>query len=267
MPLWTGIRSFLALTARTGCGAVGVSAAAPVGVAKNSSIARRRSAGAAKFLSWFRRRPRWAVLAVGGVVSLGSGCGGQEAPPAARHVVLVTIDTLRADRVGAYGNTQVATVHLDGIARDGALAEQVTAHVPLTRPSHVSIFTGLLPSEHGIRDNTSPGVLPDVPLLAELFRNNGFRTAAFVSAIVIGTHTGLPRGFDLYSADFGTDSDTATFLNTAQKSGELTVAEAIAWLQEPWDGRRFAWVHLYEPPEGMEALIAEARGRYEVIGG
>ena len=76
-------------------------------------------------------------------------------PPTARHVVLVTIDTLRADRLGCYGS-DVATPRLDRIASQGALALEASAHVPLTRPSHVSIFTGLLPSQHGIRDNVSP---------------------------------------------------------------------------------------------------------------
>jgi arylsulfatase A-like enzyme len=81
------------------------------------------------------------------------GTGKPAAPAVPRHLVLVTIDTLRADRVGAYGNRDVATPRLDGIAREGALALEATAHVPLTRPSHVSLFTGRLPPKTGVRDN------------------------------------------------------------------------------------------------------------------
>src|SRR5688572_12403458 len=94
-------------------------------------------------------------------------------PPTARHLVLVTIDTLRADRVGVYGNRDVATPVLDGIAREGAMAVEATAHVPLTRPSHVNLFTGLLPTETGIRDNVSPSVVPETPLLAEVLKQAG----------------------------------------------------------------------------------------------
>lgn len=77
-------------------------------------------------------------------------------PPTARHIVLVTIDTLRADRLGCYGNRQVATPHIDRLATEGAMVPDAIVHAPLTRPSHVSLFTGRLPSEHGIRDNVSP---------------------------------------------------------------------------------------------------------------
>ena len=126
------------------------------------------------------------------------GCQGSPAPaPAARHVVIVTIDTLRADRLGSYGAREVATPRLDRVAAQGVLALEASAHVPLTRPSHVSLFTGLLPTEHGIRDNVSPAVVPRVPLLAERFRENGFATAAFVSSIVLESQSGLDRGFDV----------------------------------------------------------------------
>src|SRR6185295_2405768 len=78
------------------------------------------------------------------------------APPAARNLVLITIDTLRADRLGAYGSTTVATPNLDRLAREGAMAMHASVQVPLTRPSHISLLTGLYPAEHGIRDNVSP---------------------------------------------------------------------------------------------------------------
>ena len=115
--------------------------------------------------------------------------------PAARHLVLVTIDTLRADRLGAYGNANVATPNMDRLAQQGAMALHASAHVPLTRPSHVSLFTGLYPSEHGIRDNVSPPLGKQVPVLAELLQQRGFRTAGFVSSIVLSKQSGLGSRF------------------------------------------------------------------------
>jgi predicted AlkP superfamily pyrophosphatase or phosphodiesterase len=95
-------------------------------------------------------------------------------PPAVlKNVLIVTIDTLRADRVGIYGSRNVATPKMDALAREGAWAPQADAHVPLTRPSHVSIFTGRYPAEHGVRDNVAPPLRSDVPLLSERFRDSG----------------------------------------------------------------------------------------------
>ncbi len=113
-------------------------------------------------------------------------------PPKARHLVLVTIDTLRADRLGSYGNHGLPTPHLDRLAAEGTMTPDAMVHVPLTRPSHFSLFSGLLPSQHGIRDNVSNVGAPETPLLAEALQTAGFRTAAFVSSIVLASHTDLP---------------------------------------------------------------------------
>ncbi|MEE8524218.1 MAG: sulfatase-like hydrolase/transferase [Thermoanaerobaculia bacterium] len=175
--------------------------------------------------------------------------------PTARHVVLVTIDTLRADHVGAYGG-DVATPHLDRLAADGALAVHATAHVPLTRPSHLSLFSGLLPPETGVRDNVSPVAIPDVPLLAEVFGQAGFETAAFVSAAVVSAASGLDRGFDVYSDDFAGDPSDPRFLNSAQNPGDMTVGQALAWLEKRvaagTPSPLFVWIHLYDPHEPYE---------------
>jgi choline-sulfatase len=176
-------------------------------------------------------------------------CSAPKSPPAAaRNLVLVTIDTLRADRLGCYGSADVATPNLDRLAREGALASEATAHVPLTRPSHVSLFTGLLPSSHGIRDNVSPALLPQVPTLASILKQAGFRTGAFVSSIVLSRQSGLDRGFDRYADQFEADTDDTRFLNTIQRRGDETLGEALAWLQKvPREERLFLWLHLYDP--------------------
>jgi arylsulfatase A-like enzyme len=166
------------------------------------------------------------------------------AKPRAENVVLITVDTLRADRLGCYGSRDVATPRLDRIAAEGALAEDATAHAPLTRPSHVSMLTGLLPLEHGIRDNVSPAVVGEVPLLAELFREQGFATGAFVSSVVLSSQSGLARGFDVYSDRFEGVAGDAQFLNAVQKKGADTIAEALAWLEANRQRRVFLWLHL-----------------------
>jgi len=208
-------------------------------------------------------------LAVIAGAALAPACGGSRPPPSkARHLVVVTIDTLRADHVGAYGYGGVATPHLDGLARDGAIAEQASAHVPLTRPSHVSLFTGRLPPATGIRDNVSPAVVPAVPLLAEVLKSAGFATGAFVSSAVLDSSSGLDRGFGVYSDEFEGGGAEAQFVNTVQKKGDRTTAEAVAWLEKTRaslapSGRLFLWLHLYdphdpyEPPEPYASRYAE----------
>ncbi|MFS8070520.1 MAG: sulfatase, partial [Byssovorax sp.] len=174
-------------------------------------------------------------------------------PPVARHLVLVTIDTLRADRLGSYGNRSVLTPHLDALAREGARATDASVQVPLTRPSHVTIFSGLYPAEHGIRDNVSPSLREDVPTLAEMLKARGFATAGFVSSIVLSRQSGLARGFDTFSDRFDIGADDARFLNTIQRRGDIPTAEAVAWLEAHQGERVFLWLHLYDPHDPYEA--------------
>jgi arylsulfatase A-like enzyme/Tfp pilus assembly protein PilF len=165
--------------------------------------------------------------------------------------VLVTIDTLRADRVGAYSGVDL-TPRLDRIAREGAFAANAMSHVPLTRPSHATLLSGRLPWELGIRDNLAPAELPSSPLLAEILKGAGFRTGAFVSSIVLERRGGFGRGFDRYDDDFpktpGADS-----LSTLQKPGAETLRSALAWLESQRTADRIClWLHLYEPHDPYE---------------
>ena len=197
------------------------------------------------------------------------GCRRETPPPIAalpRHVLIITIDTLRADRLGCYGNTSVATPNIDRLAREGAMAPQASAQAPITRPSHVSMFTGLYPAQHGIRDNISRALAPDVPTMAEAFKTSGFKTAGFVSSIVLSAQSGLARGFDDFSDrfDLGADAaDEGRFLDILEKRGDVAVAEAITWLEGHAGDRTFMWVHLYdphapyEPPEPYASRYAD----------
>jgi choline-sulfatase len=212
------------------------------------------------------RRTKW-LMALGSL--LWASCASREAPPSTplpRHLLIVTIDTLRADHLGCYGNRAVATPNMDRWAREGAIAPDATVHVPLTRPSHVSIFTGLYPAQHGIRDNISRALAPEVPTLAEAFKAAGFRTSAFVSSIVLSAQSGLGRGFDEFSDRFelGADAaDEARFLDILERRGDVATGEAVAWLGAHAADRTFTWVHLYdphlpyEPPEPYASRYAD----------
>ena len=167
----------------------------------------------------------------------------QGRPPS---VVLVTLDTVRADRIACYGYRQIETPSIDQLAREGIRFEQAYAQVPLTLPSHVVILTGTYPMFNGVRDLTSTGLPATVPTLAEILRQNGYRTAAFVSSFVLNSMWGLARGFELY--DDQTDRDT---LNKSpsllERRGDRTMTRALSWLDSRPDGPFFLWVHLYDP--------------------
>lgn len=198
------------------------------------------------------------VVCVVALACASAGCHrSPAAKPLARHLVLVTIDTLRADRLGVYGTKDVETPRLDRIALEGAMAPEATAHVPLTRPSHVTLFTGQLPTQTGIRDNISPAIVPETRLLTEVLKRAGFVTGAFVSSVVLDASSGLNRGFDAYAATFEGDRAAAQFLNTLQKKGDVTTREALSWLEgvakpNAEAPRLFLWLHLYDPHDPYE---------------
>jgi arylsulfatase A-like enzyme/Tfp pilus assembly protein PilF len=186
------------------------------------------------------------VLAAGFfVLRSRSGSRGPEKP----NVLLVTIDTLRADRLGCYGYAKASTPTLDGLAARGVRFATAVAHVPLTTPSHASILTGLTPLRHGVRDNGQ--ALPaQVATLAETFRGAGYRTAAFVSGFPLDRRFGLDRGFETYDDRLPHGSDARRSAYVERPAGGTTKA-ALAWLegrQEPW----FLWVHYFDPHSPYE---------------
>src|SRR6185503_885583 len=148
-------------------------------------------------------------------------------------VLLITIDTLRADAVGAYGSTTGATPLIDRLARAGVVFRQAHAHNVVTLPSHANILSGHLPFEHGVRDNAGFRFPAGTATLATLLKAAGYRTGAFVSAFTLDSRFGLDRGFDVYDDQLAGPADT--------------VAAAQRWLAQG-DGRpTFCWIHLYDP--------------------
>ena len=182
------------------------------------------------------------------------------AAPAAANLLLITIDTLRADAVGAYGAAGARTPALDGLARGGVLFERAYAAAPITLTSHATLLTGLYPPGHGARHN-GIAMRAGVRSLAEAFAAAGARTAAFVSAFPLDRSFGLSRGFELYSDRMPRGADGRL---AHERPGRATVDEAIGWINANRDQRFFAWVHLFEPhaPYGNAADGRPVRARY-----
>ena len=178
----------------------------------------------------------------------------------ARHVLLITIDTLRADHVGAYGAPGARTPVLDGLARDGVRFERAWAPTPITLPSHASLLSGQYPPSHGARHN-GIAIGAAVPTLATTLKEVGFATGAFVSAFPLDRRFGLARGFDVYDDELPRSEDGRP-LN--ERPGAETVTRAIAWLSAHGDARVFLWVHLFEPhaPYGVPGSGASVEARY-----
>jgi choline-sulfatase len=207
------------------------------------------AAVALALLVWFwTRPPRSDVEARAAVSRL-------KPAPGEINVVMVTLDTTRADRLGCYGFRGIETPTIDGLARDGVLFEHATATVPLTFPSHSSIFTGLVPPHHGVRDNGGFFLDDAKVTLAERLHEAGFATGAFIGAWVLDSKWGLAQGFDEYADQFDLSKYKVVSLGTVQKPGDEVMDEALAWLEGVRSRRFFAWVHLYdahtpyEPPE------------------
>jgi arylsulfatase A-like enzyme/tetratricopeptide (TPR) repeat protein len=158
--------------------------------------------------------------------------------------VLVTIDTLRADHVGAYGALRARTPTLDALATCGTRFADVSSPTPLTLPSHATLMTGLDPPRHGVRHNSIFRLADDIPTLAERLRAEGFATGAFVAALVLDRRYGLARGFDRYDDEMGARRSAA--VGFAERRADAVVDAALGWL-ETAPARFFAWVHLYDP--------------------
>ena len=159
-------------------------------------------------------------------------------------VLLITIDTLRADAVGAYGATTGATPNIDRLAHRGVVFRQAHAHNVVTLPSHANILSGRLPFQHGVRDNAGFRFPAGTPTLATLLKAAGYRTGAFVSAFTLDSRFGLDRGFDVYDDQL---DGPAGPLALPERHGTDTVAAARRWLAQG-DGRpTFCWIHLYDP--------------------
>jgi arylsulfatase A-like enzyme/Flp pilus assembly protein TadD len=185
-------------------------------------------------------------------------CGRQPATYRGAPVILISIDTLRADHLPAYGYRGVATPNIDALRRDAVLFTRAWSQVPLTLPSHASILTGLLPTEHQVRNNLGFRLRADVDTLPAALRRAGYATGGAVSSYVLRASTGLGASFDFY--------DDAIAAEVEQRSGPRTVAAALPWIERNAARPTFFFLHLYEPHapyEPPEPFRSQTRNPYD----
>ena len=211
--------------------------------------------------SAIRLGPRWtallllAALGIVAAVALQRWIAGRNPATAGQstahdNILLITLDTTRADRLGSYGYTRARTRHLDRLAAEGVRFERAFSPAPITLPAHASILTGLYPFEHGVRNNGNFYLPERFDTLATRMSSYGYRTGAFVSAFVLDRRYGLARGFDVYDDRMqGAQAQVVTL--EAERRGDRTELALAAWLgqQQPGGKPFFAWLHLYDPHE------------------
>ena len=171
------------------------------------------------------------------------------------NVVLITLDTTRADHLGCYGYSPPTTPNADALAARGVLFAHASSVAPLTLPAHSSILTGMQPTYHGVRVNGNTALGQSQETLAEVLSKRGYETGAFVGAFVLDGRWGLNQGFGHYDDRFDLKKYKHLDLGTVQRPGNEVMDAALAWLEGRKQGPFFAWIHLYdahtpyEPPE------------------
>jgi arylsulfatase A-like enzyme/Tfp pilus assembly protein PilF len=172
-------------------------------------------------------------------------------PPASRkvppNVILITLDTVRADHLGCYGYSEIQTPTLDGLARDGVLFERAVSQVPLTWPSHAAILTGTYPFQNGVQDFTGQPLAPEFHSIAQALKQHGYATGAVVSAFVLDRSWGLNRGFDFYDDAFSAETFQKKDIGLVDRRAGESITHAVNWLKKTPRRPFFLWLHLYDP--------------------
>src|SRR5256885_439192 len=225
------------------------------GLFGTSSVQRSSSVQGQSIAAIGAQRPMRVVFAIAVAVGIAAGSGACRRaslePAVSRRagldVLLITIDTLRADAVGAYGNRRASTPTIDRLAAAGARFADAHAHTVTTLASHATILSGRYPADHGVHDNSGFRFPDTVETLGTQLKARGYRTGAFVSAYPLDSRFGLARGFDVYDDSFVDAQPRPAFLEQ-ERPGVETVALARQWIESRRDGQPFfCWVHLYEP--------------------
>ena len=189
-------------------------------------------------------------------------CGERERPPL--NVILITLDTTRADHLGCYGSRAGATPAADRLAARGVRFEQADSVVPLTLPSHATLLTGLLPQRHGLRVNGGGTLRGSVETLATVFFRHGFRTGAFVGSSILDHRFGLGRGFGVYDDAVTIDPQGASESLDAERAAGAVADLALGWLRQTGPRPFFAWIHFYDahapyaPPQPYRSRFASS---------
>ena len=192
-----------------------------------------------------------AEIGLEAVPAIGHGAGPGAVPDAAPkgkdyNLLLITVDTLRADHVGCYGYRQIKTPTLDALAAQGVIFTKAITPAPLTLPAHSSIMTGQYPIQHGVRNNGNFVLGKGAHTLAEIMRENGYRTGACVGAFVLDSIFGLNQGFDFYEDRFPARGKPMEVLYNDRKAGEVTHI-GLNWLEKNRGKKFFLWLHYFDP--------------------
>ncbi len=163
------------------------------------------------------------------------------------NVVVITIDTLRADHLGCYGYKQIHTPNIDALAADGVRFERAYTPVPVTLPAHTAIFTGSYPMLSGIHDFSANKLNPQQPTLASVLKEHGYNTAAVIGSAVLDSRFGLNHGFDFYYDHFDFNRLLETNLDEMERPGNVVADVALDWLDKNYQKKFFLWMHLYDP--------------------
>src|SRR5712692_2762577 len=168
-------------------------------------------------------------------------------PVGAPNVVVITIDTLRADHLGCYGYKQIRTPNIDALAADATRFERAYTAVPVTLPSHTVMFTGTYPMLSGMHDFAANKLNPTQPTLASVLKEHGYATAAVIGSAVLDSRFGLNRGFDFYYDHFDFNRLQESNLEEMERSGNLVADVTLDWLSKNYSKKFFVWMHLYDP--------------------
>jgi arylsulfatase A-like enzyme/Flp pilus assembly protein TadD len=168
-------------------------------------------------------------------------------PQSRANVILITMDTLRADHLGCYGDKQIETPTLDVLAQDSVVFDRAIVQVPLTWPSHTAILTGTYPFQNGVQDFTGHPLSPQFRTLAQAFKQSGYATGAVVSSFVLDRSWGLARGFDYYDDAFSAAAFQQKDIGLVDRIAAESVGHALQWLQRTPHRPFFLWLHLYDP--------------------
>src|SRR5258706_5174748 len=192
------------------------------------------------------------LLAAAAILALLAACNGHRESPGLQFgagkpdIILVTIDTLRADAVGYAGNTKVKTPFLDRVASEGLVFTNAHAHNVVTLASHTNILTGLYPFQHGVRDNSGFKLDPKIATIATMLKEGGYTTGAFVGAFPLDARFGLNHGFDVYDDNYGKGAGSLDFVIQERPAAAVCDA-ATKWWQANEGKKRFLWIHVYDP--------------------
>ncbi len=194
----------------------------------------------------------WRVTVLTGLAFLPSPL--QTQPSSHPNLLLVTIDTVRADHLGCYGYKRIQTPYIDLLASEGVRFKTAVAQVPLTLPSHCTILTGTYPAYHGVRDNVGYRLSESKTTLAKILKGQGYQTAAFIGAFVLNSKFGLSQGFDEYDDRIAGSSRSGLVvnLNSVERPAGEVITHALGWLDARTGSRFFMWIHLYDPHDPYE---------------